>query len=164
MRLLSLQTTKILLVHPQCEIIFIALHSKKYCLFQIIYRGTRQCLTEQQLIDYLRDFAKNITLLSSFSYRSSNLAIAMLSLLISFLIFLYWGFTLVYGFFSAFLPIYVHSFRSFNYCDIDSCRSFSHLKAEAKSNEQLLLSPLKSMKSGIYQYRSYSLKIDNFRK
>ena len=71
---------------------------------------------------------------SPFSYRSSNFAIAKLSLLISLLQFMYEFCRLVHGFFSVLLPI---QFRSSNYCDSNSCRSLRLLKALAKSNSNI---------------------------
>ena len=44
---------------------------------------------------------------------------------------------LVHGFFSVLLP---YNYRSSNYCDSNSCCSFTLLKALAKSNGNLLLS------------------------
>ena len=63
-------------------------------------------------------------LCSPFSYRSSNFAIAKLSLLIPLLQFLYKFCRLAHGFFLYCFP---YSYRSSNYCN--SCRSFTLLKA-----------------------------------
>ena len=66
---------------------------------------------------------------SPFSYRSSNFAIAKLSLLIPLLQFLYKFCRL---FMASFLYCFPYSYRSSNYCDSNSFRSFK-LLAKSKS-------------------------------
>ena len=61
-------------------------------------------------------------------------------------------------FIASFLYCFPYSYRSSNYCDSNSCRSFTLLKALAKSNGNLI-----AFKSDNYRYRD-SWKSDNFRK
>ena len=60
------------------------------------------------------------------------------------------------------LYCFPYSYRSSNYCDSNSCRFFTLLKALAKSNVIFSLPPLRARKSDNYRYRD-SLKSDNFR-
>ena len=63
---------------------------------------------------------------------------------------------------ASFLYCFSYSFRSPNYCDSNSCRSFTLLKALAKSKVIFSLSPLRARKSDNYRYRD-SWKSDSFR-
>ena len=65
----------------------------------------------------------------------------------------------------AFFLLYCspYGYCSSNYCDSNCCRSFSILKAIAKSKTNLLLSPLRARKSANYCYRN-SWKSNNYRK
>ena len=77
--------------------------------------------------------------------KNFNIAIAHLVIaLISLLQFLYEICRLVHGFFFVCFP-YSHS--SSNYCDSNSCRTFTLLKALAKKMLILSLSPLRARKS-----------------
>ena len=78
---------------------------------------------------------------SLFSYRSSNFAIAKLSLLIPLLHFLY-----KYWFMASFLYWFPYSYRSSNYCDSNSCRYFTFLKAIAKNKSTHIAIAFKSEK------------------
>ena len=78
---------------------------------------------------------------SPFSYRSSNFAIAKLSLLISLLQIIYEFWRLVHVFFLYCFP---YSYRSSNYCDSNSCCSFTLLKALAKSKSTHIAITFKS--------------------
>ena len=60
---------------------------------------------------------------------------------------------------ASFLYCLPYSYRSSNYCDSNSCRSFTLLKALAKSNGNLFAI---AFKSDNYRYRD-SWKSDNFR-
>ena len=60
---------------------------------------------------------------------------------------------------ASFLYCFPCSYRSSNYCDINSCRSFTLLKALAKSNGNLIAI---AFKSDIYRYCD-SWESDNFR-
>ena len=62
---------------------------------------------------------------------------------------------------ASFLYCFPYSYHFSNYCDSNSCRSFTLLKALAKSNDNLI-EPLRARKSDNYCYRD-SLKSDNFR-
>ena len=63
----------------------------------------------------------------------------------------------------AFLYCFPYSYRSSNYCDSNSCRSFTLLKALAlKVTVIFSLLPLRPRKSDNYRYRD-SWKSDNFR-
>ena len=65
-------------------------------------------------------------------------------------------------FIASFLYCFSYSYRSSNYCDSNSCRSFTLSKVLAKSNGNLSLSSLRTRKSDNYCYRD-SWKSDNFR-
>jgi hypothetical protein len=69
---------------------------------------------------------------------------------------LYKKYNLVHGFFSYFFP---YSYRSSNYCDSNTCRYFTLLKALAKSKGNLFAI---AFKSDNYRYRD-SWKSHNFR-
>ena len=62
-------------------------------------------------------------------------------------------------FMASFLYCFPYSYRPSNYCDSNSCRSFTLLKALAKSNGNLFAI---AFKSDNYRYRD-SWKSDNFR-
>ena len=49
-------------------------------------------------------------------------------------------------FMAYFLYCFTYSYRSSNYCDSNSCQSFTHLKALAKSNGNLIAIAFKSEK------------------
>ena len=66
----------------------------------------------------------------------------------------------VYWFMASFLYCFPYSYRSSNYCDSNSCCSFTLLQALAKSNGNLIAI---AFKSDNYRYRD-SWKSDNFRK
>ena len=80
---------------------------------------------------------------SPFSYRSSNFAIAKLSLLIPFLQFLYKFFRLVHGFFSVLLPIQLSLFQLQREQQLSL---LSFLKAKAKSKSTHIAIDFKSEK------------------
>jgi hypothetical protein len=61
---------------------------------------------------------------------------------------------------ASFLYCFQYSYRSSNYCDSNSCRSFTLLKALAKSNGNLIAIAFNSEKEN---YRD-SWESDNFRK
>ena len=61
-----------------------------------------------------------------------------------------------------FLYCFPSSFRSSNYCNSNSCRSFTLLKALAKSNGNFFTIALRARKSDNYRYRD-SWKSNNFR-
>ena len=75
-------------------------------------------------------------------YRSANFAIAKLSLLIPLLQFLYKFCRLVHGFFSVLLPIHLSLFQLLR----QRCRSFTLLKALAKSKSTHIAIAFKSEK------------------
>ena len=85
----------------------------------------------------------NFSLLLPLCYRSFNFAIAKLSLLIPllhfFIRFLDW-------FMASFLYCFPYSYRSSSYCDSNSCRSFTLLKALAKSKSTHIAIAYKSEK------------------
>ena len=60
---------------------------------------------------------------------------------------------------ASFPYCFPYSYRSPNYCDSNSCRTFTHLKALAKSNDNLFAI---AFKSDNYHYCD-SWKSDNFR-
>ena len=90
-------------------------------------------------------------------------AVQKLSLLISLLQFCI---SFVDWFMASFLYCFPYSYRSSNYCNSNSCRSFTFLKAIAKS-KSISLSPLRARKSNNF-YLSSSLsplrasKSDNY--
>ena len=63
---------------------------------------------------------------------------------------------------ASFLYCFPYSYHSANYCDSNSCRSFTLLKALAKSNGNLIAIALRARKSDNYRYRD-SWKSNNFR-
>ena len=63
---------------------------------------------------------------------------------------------------ASFLYCFPYSYRSSNYCNSNSCRSFTLLKALAKSNSNLFAIAFFARKSDNYRYRD-SWKSDNFR-
>ena len=71
----------------------------------------------------------NFSLLFLFSYRSSNFSIAKLSLSLCF----NFRISFVDLFMAYFLYCFPYSYRSSKYCDSNSCRSLTLLKALAKS-------------------------------
>ena len=78
---------------------------------------------------------------SLFSYRSSNFPIAkIVTLNLNFCM------SFVLWFMASFLYCFPYSYRSSNYCDSNSYRSFTLLKALAKSNDNLFAIAFKSEK------------------
>ena len=88
----------------------------------------------------------DFSLLLPFSYRSSNFAIAKLSLLIPLLQFLYKFCRLVH------VHCFPYSYRSSNYCDSNSCRSFTLLKALARVKVHTSLSPSRARRSNNFTF------------
>ena len=81
---------------------------------------------------------------SPFSYHSSNFAIAKVIALNCCCFNFCMNF--VDSFMASFLYCFPYSYRSSNYCDSNSCRSFTLLKALAKSSGNLIAITFKSEK------------------
>ena len=93
-------------------------------------------------------------LLTAFSYRSSHFAIEkVVFICLNFCI------SFVDWFMATFLYCFPYSYRSPNYCDSNSCRSFTLLNALAKGNGNLFAI---AFKSDNYRYLD-SWKSDTFR-
>ena len=115
-----LQSTKILLLPSKCEIIFITLQKWKF--FQYCDSNIGLFFIAPHLVIALPTLRQQ-----------------KLSLLIS----LYEFCRLVMA---SFLYCFPYSYRSSNYCDSNSCRSFTLLQALAKSNSNLFAIAFKSEK------------------
>ena len=97
-------------------------------------------------------FLLNFSLCSPFSYCASNIAIARVVTLTSFLHFLYRVCRL-----ASFLYCSPYSYLFFNYCDSNRCCPFSILKVIAKRKEKLIAVAFKSKKDQEKRYKTFKI-------
>ena len=104
-------------------------------------------------VDILPQFCKNIILFTANTVSKNKIATIKMRnnfcyplkmAILDFSLLLYFCMSFVDGFMASFLYCFPYSYRSSNYCDSNSCRFFTLLKALAKSNGNLFAIAFKS--------------------